>query len=100
MLTTLAGLFVSNSNQEIRIEINPIEPGWKVKGNKVQVYTLLVLQHQFVPRRPKVELYSQTLVEKRGDTNSLFPRYPLRLNIAEYGTRSPIAKALPWHILS
>nr|XP_058953107.1 netrin receptor UNC5C-like [Pocillopora verrucosa] len=39
LLTTLAGLFVSNSNEEIRIEINPIEPGWKVKGNKVQTIT-------------------------------------------------------------
>ncbi|PFX28743.1 Netrin receptor UNC5C [Stylophora pistillata] len=36
LLTTLAGLFVSNSNEDIRIEINPIETGWKVKGNKVQ----------------------------------------------------------------
>ncbi|PFX28747.1 Netrin receptor UNC5C [Stylophora pistillata] len=39
LLTTLAGLFVSNSNEDIRIEINPIETGWKVKGNKVQKIT-------------------------------------------------------------
>ncbi|XP_022785432.1 netrin receptor UNC5C-like [Stylophora pistillata] len=39
LLTTLAGLFVSNSKEDIRIEINPIETGWKVKGNKVQNIT-------------------------------------------------------------
>ena len=48
----------------------------------------------------KLSFTPETLVEKRGYTNSLFPRSPLRLNIAEYGKRSPIAKALPWHILS
>ncbi|KAL9969789.1 hypothetical protein ACROYT_G022047 [Oculina patagonica] len=34
LLTALAGLFVSNSDEDIRIEFTALEPGWQIKGNK------------------------------------------------------------------
>ena len=37
LLTPLAGIFVSNSNQDITIELSKLEPGWKIKGSNVKV---------------------------------------------------------------
>ena len=37
LLQPLAGLFVSNNNRDIRIELSALEPGWKIKGSKVKV---------------------------------------------------------------
>ena len=36
-LTTLSGLFVSNSKENIRIEFTDLDPGWQIKGDKVKV---------------------------------------------------------------
>ncbi len=36
-LTALAGLFVSNSYEDIRIEFTALEPGWQIKGSTVKV---------------------------------------------------------------
>ena len=36
-LTALAGLFVSNSDEDIRIEFTALEPGWQIKGSTVMV---------------------------------------------------------------
>ena len=41
LLTTLAGLFVSNSDEDIRIEFTALESGWQIKGNKVKVWKYL-----------------------------------------------------------
>lgn len=41
LLTALAGLFVSNSNEDIRIEFTALEPGFQVKDSKVKVWKLL-----------------------------------------------------------
>ena len=38
LLTPLAGIFVSNSNKDIIIELSKLEPGWKIKGSNVKVY--------------------------------------------------------------
>ena len=38
LLTALAGLFVSNSNEDIRIEFTALEPGFQVKDSKVKVW--------------------------------------------------------------
>ena len=40
LLTALAGLFVSNSDEDIRIEFTALETGWQIKGGKVQVKQL------------------------------------------------------------
>lgn len=37
LLTTLAGLFVSNSDQDIEINFRDVELGWKVKDGKPKV---------------------------------------------------------------
>lgn len=37
LLTTLAGLFVSNSDQDVEINFGDVELGWKVKGGKTKV---------------------------------------------------------------
>ena len=37
LLTPLAGIFVSNSNKDITIELSKLEPGWKIKGSNVKV---------------------------------------------------------------
>ena len=37
LLQPLAGMFVANSNEDIRIELSVLEPGWKIKGSKVKV---------------------------------------------------------------
>lgn len=37
LLTTLAGLFVSNSDEDIKIDLNMLAVGWQIKGNKIQV---------------------------------------------------------------
>ena len=37
LLTPLAGIFVSNSNKDIKIELSKLEPGWKIKGSNVKV---------------------------------------------------------------
>ena len=37
LLTTLAGLFVSNSDRDIEINFRDVELGWKVKGGKTKV---------------------------------------------------------------
>ena len=36
-LTALAGLFVSNSDEDIRIEFTALDPGWQIKGSTVKV---------------------------------------------------------------
>ncbi|RMX40227.1 hypothetical protein pdam_00014342, partial [Pocillopora damicornis] len=36
-LTTLSGLFVSNSKGNIRIEFTDLDPGWQIKGDKVKI---------------------------------------------------------------
>ena len=37
LLTPLAGIFVSKSNKDIKIELSKLEPGWKIKGSNVKV---------------------------------------------------------------
>ena len=37
LLTPLAGIFVSKSNKDIKIELSTLEPGWKIKGSNVKV---------------------------------------------------------------
>ena len=37
LLTTLAGLFVSNSVKDIELNIRDVELGWKVKDGKTRV---------------------------------------------------------------
>ena len=37
LLTPLAGIFVSESNEDIKIELSKLEPGWKIKGSNVKV---------------------------------------------------------------
>ncbi|XP_022785393.1 uncharacterized protein LOC111325770 [Stylophora pistillata] len=36
LLTTLSGLFVSNSKESITIEFTDMDPGWQIKGNNVK----------------------------------------------------------------
>ncbi|KAJ7382360.1 Netrin receptor unc5c [Desmophyllum pertusum] len=36
LLTALAGLFVSNSDEDIRIKLTDLEPGWQIKGCTVK----------------------------------------------------------------
>ena len=43
LLTPLAGLFVSNSNEDITIEFTALESGWKIKEGKVKVLQFLLL---------------------------------------------------------
>ena len=38
LLTALAGLFVSNSDEDIRIKLTDLEPGWQIKGCTVKVW--------------------------------------------------------------
>ena len=38
LLTALGGLFVSNTNEDIRIEFTALEPGFQVKDSKVKVW--------------------------------------------------------------
>jgi len=38
LLTALAGLFVSYTNEDIRIEFTALEPGFQVKDSKVKVW--------------------------------------------------------------
>ena len=38
LLTALGGLFVSNSNEDIRIEFTALELGFQVKDSKVKVW--------------------------------------------------------------
>ena len=37
LLTPLAGIFVSKSNEDIKIELSKLEPGWKIRGSNVKV---------------------------------------------------------------
>ena len=37
LLTPLAGIFVSKSNKDIKIELSNLEPGWKIRGTNVKV---------------------------------------------------------------
>ena len=37
LLTPLAGIFVSKSNEDITTELSKLEPGWKIKGSNVKV---------------------------------------------------------------
>ena len=37
LLTPLAGIFVSKSNKDIKIELSKLKPGWKIKGSNVKV---------------------------------------------------------------
>ena len=37
LLTPLAGIFVSKSNKDIKIELSKLDPGWKFKGSNVKV---------------------------------------------------------------
>ena len=37
LLAPLAGMFISNINEDIKIEFNALETGWKIKGSKVKV---------------------------------------------------------------
>ena len=39
LLTVLAGLFVSNSSEDIRIEFTALQSGWKIKEGKVKVFS-------------------------------------------------------------
>ena len=43
LLTALAGLFVSNSDEDIRIEFTALESGWKIREGKVKVLQFLLL---------------------------------------------------------
>lgn len=43
LLTALAGLFVSNTNEDIRIEFTALKSGWKIKEGKVKVFLFLLL---------------------------------------------------------
>ncbi|XP_068754770.1 uncharacterized protein [Montipora capricornis] len=36
LLVPVAGIFVSNSDEDIRIELDALEHGWKIKGSKVK----------------------------------------------------------------
>lgn len=36
LLVPLAGMFVSNSKKDIRIELSALQPGWKIKGSEVK----------------------------------------------------------------
>ena len=38
LLTALGGLFVSNTDEDIRIEFTALEPGFQVKDTKVKVW--------------------------------------------------------------
>ena len=37
LLTPLAGIFVSKSNNDITIELSKLKPGWKMRGSNVKV---------------------------------------------------------------
>ena len=37
LLTARAGLFVSNSDDEIKIELSGLEAAWQIKGSAVKV---------------------------------------------------------------
>lgn len=37
LLTTLAGLLVSNSDEDIKIDISALEDGWKIIGSNLMV---------------------------------------------------------------
>ena len=37
MLTALAGLFVSNCDEDIKVELSALEAGWEIKGSKLTV---------------------------------------------------------------
>ena len=41
LLTTLSGLFVSNSKENIKIELADLDPGWQIKGANVKVNSYL-----------------------------------------------------------
>ncbi|PFX28749.1 hypothetical protein AWC38_SpisGene6490 [Stylophora pistillata] len=40
LLTTLSGLFVSNSKENIKIELTDLDPGWEIKGANVKVISI------------------------------------------------------------
>ena len=42
LLTTLAGLFVSNSDEDIKIDITALEDGWKITGSHFMVGKMLI----------------------------------------------------------
>ena len=37
LLAPLAGMFISNINEDIKIEFSALDTGWKIKGSKVKV---------------------------------------------------------------
>lgn len=37
LLTTPAALFVANSDEDIKIDMGPLDKGWQIKGSKVKV---------------------------------------------------------------
>ena len=43
LLTTLAGLFVFNSGEDIKINVMDVELGWKIKDGNEKVGLLLLL---------------------------------------------------------
>lgn len=43
LLTTLAGLFVFNSDEDIKIDLNPLESGWEIMGSNIKVRGMFVL---------------------------------------------------------
>ena len=43
LLTTLAGLFVFNSGEDIKINVRDVELGWKIKDGNEKVGILLLL---------------------------------------------------------
>ena len=44
VLAPLAGMFISNINDDIKIEFNAVETGWKIKGSKVKVCGNIMFQ--------------------------------------------------------
>ena len=52
LLTTLAGLFVSNSDEDIKINLSPLESGWEIIGSNIKVRGMFLLQSTFLQRSP------------------------------------------------
>ena len=58
-------MFVSNTNEDIRIELSALEPGWKIKGSKVKVTEQMlengILREESVQSYNKLEFKSKAL---------------------------------------
>lgn len=48
LLTTLAGLFVSNSDEVIQIDLSPLESGWEIMGSNIKVRGIFLPQSSWV----------------------------------------------------